>query len=118
MSESRAVRVAHQIQREVAQLITEGKLKDDRIGFVTITGVDVSSDLTEAKIWYAVHGSDEEKAATAEAFKELKGRVRSHIGKVMRIRHAPSLTFLVDESIDRGARIEELLKEVREREGW
>lgn len=118
MSEARAVRVAHQIQREVAQLITTGKLKDDRIGFVTITGVDVSSDLMEAKIWYAVHGTDGEKEATADAFESLKGRVRSHIGKVMRIRHAPSLTFLVDDSIDRGARIETLLKEVRDREGW
>lgn len=118
MSEARALRVAHQIQREVAQLITTGKLKDDRIGFVTITGVDVSSDLMEAKIWYAVHGTDEEKGATAEAFKALTGRVRSHIGKVMRIRHAPSVTFLVDEAIDRGARIDALLKEVRDREGW
>lgn len=118
MSESRAVRVAHQIQREIAQLLTSGKLKDDRIGFVTITGVDVSSDLSEAKVWYAVHGTDEDKKSTAEAFKDLAGQVRSHIGKVMRIRHAPSLRFLVDEAIDRGARIEELLKDVREKEGW
>lgn len=118
MSESRAVRVAEQIQREVAGLLTAGKLKDDRIGFVTITGVDVTPDLMEAKIWYAVHGSDEEKAATADAFKDAAGKVRSHIGKVMRIRHAPSIRFLVDESIDRGERIEKLLKDVREREGW
>ena len=118
MSEARAVRVAEQIQREIAQLLSAGKLKDDRIGFVTITGVDVTSDLQEAKVWYAVHGSDEEKQATADAFRDLTGRIRSHIGKVMRIRHAPSLKFLVDESIDRGERIEKLLKDVRDREGW
>lgn len=118
MSEARAVRVAQQIQREIAQLLSEGRLKDDRIGFVTITGVEVTSDLMEAKVFYAVHGGPEALASTKEAFREHAGKIRGHIGKVMRIRHAPTLRFTVDESIEQGEKIEKLLREVREKEGW
>lgn len=118
MSESRAVRVAQEIQREIAQLITTGKLKDDRIGFVTITGVRVTPDLREATVYFIVHGSEAEQKESALALDENAGKLRSHIGKVMRIRHAPALTFKPDSSIDEGMKIERLLKEVREKEGW
>lgn len=118
MSGTRANRVADQIQREVAQLITSGALKDDRIGFVTITGVEVTSDLREAKVWFVVHGTDAEQAKSAEALADNAPRMRSHIGRVMRIRHAPELRFVRDTSIDEGMKIERLLKEVRDKEGW
>lgn len=117
MSESRARRVAEQIQREIAQLITSGALKDDRIGFVTITGVDVTSDLREAKVWFVAHGSDAEQRQSAEALDEHKGRLRSHIGREMKIRHAPELKFARDASIDEGMKIEGLLREIKEKDG-
>lgn len=118
MSESRAVRVAEEIQREIARMLSTGRLKDDRIGFVTITGVRVTPDLREATIYYVAHGSDEEQAKTGDALESNAGKLRSHIGKVMRIRHAPELRFKADVSIDEGMKIERLLKEVRDKEGW
>jgi len=118
MSEARATRVGDQMQREIASILATGKLKDDRIGFVTITAVKVTSDLREAKVYYVAHGSDEEKKASAEALAENAGRLRSHIGRVMKIHHAPMLRFVFDASIEEGAKIERLLKEVRDKEGW
>lgn len=118
MSDSRAVRVGEEIQREIARMLSTGRLKDDRIGFVTITGVRVNSDLRQAKVYFVVHGAEDEQRQTAEALQEHAGRLRSHIGKVMRIRRAPELTFTPDASIDEGMKIERLLQEVREKEGW
>lgn len=118
MSELRAARVADQIQREIAVVLTSGQLKDERLGFVTITGVKVTSDLREAKVYFVAHGSAEEQKETAEALGANAGRLRSHIGKVMRIRHAPELRFVADTSIEEGDKIERLLREVREKEGW
>ena len=118
MSEARATRVADQIQREIATLLSTGALKDDRIGFVTITGVKVTDDLKEAKVYFTAHGTEPEQKASAEALASHAGRFRSHIGKEMKIRHAPSLRFIHDASIEEGAKIERLLKEVRDKEGW
>jgi ribosome-binding factor A len=117
MSEARARRVADQIQREIATLVTNGSLKDDRIGFVTITGVEVTPDLREARVWFVAHGSDAQQAESAAALQENRGRLRSHIGREMKIRHAPELTFSRDKSIDEGMKIEGLLKEIRDKEG-
>lgn len=118
MSEARRARVADQIQREIASLLSTGQLKDDRIGFVTITGVKVTDDLKEAKVWYVAHGTEAEQRAAAEALAGHAGKLRSHLGRVMRIRHAPALRFVHDASIEEGAKIDRLLKEVREKEGW
>lgn len=118
MSEQRAARVGDQIQREIASLLSTGKIKDDRIGFVTITAVRVTSDLKEAKVYFTAHGTEAEQKQSAEALSENAGRLRSHLGKVMKIRQAPSLRFVHDASIEEGAKIERLLKEVREKEGW
>lgn len=118
MSETRAARVGQQIQREIATLMASGKLKDDRLDLVTVTAVKVTSDLQEGKVYFICHGGDERRAAAGAAFAELTGKLRGHIGRVMKLRHVPSLRFLYDESIERGARIEELLAEVRKKEGW
>lgn len=118
MSEARATRVGDQIQREIAQILSTGGLKDPRIGFVTITAVKVTSDLKEAKVYYTTHGSEAEQRDTAEALQASAGRLRSHIGKAMRIRHAPTVQFVFDKSIEEGAKIERLLSEVRKKEGW
>lgn len=118
MSEARATRVGDQIQREIATLLLSGQLKDERIGFVTITAVKVTPDLKEAKIYFTAHGTDAEQAESAAGLASCAGRVRSFIGKMMKIRHAPTVEFVHDVSIEEGAKIERLLKEVREKEGW
>lgn len=118
MSEERATRVGDQIQREIASLLSTGGIKDPRIGFVTITAVKLTPDLKEAKVYFTSHGSEAEQKETAEGLADSAGRLRSHIGKVMRIRHAPTITFVFDKSIEEGAKIERLLGEVRKKEGW
>jgi ribosome-binding factor A len=110
--------VGDQIQREIASLLSEGRIKDDRIGFVTITGVKVTEDMMEANVYFSAHGTQAQQDATAQALAGNAGRFRSHIGRVMKIRHAPLLHFLKDKSIEEGAKIDRLLKEVREKEGW
>ncbi len=118
MSEERARRIADQIQREIASLLSTGQIKDPRIGFVTITAVEVTSDLMEAKVFFVAHGSPAQVAETRHALLDNSGRMRSHIGRVMKIRHAPELRFVPDKSIEEGEKIERLLKEVRDKEGW
>jgi ribosome-binding factor A len=118
MAESRTQRVAAQIQREIAGLLSTGQVKDPRIGFVTVTAVEVTQDLKEAKVFYVAHGSPEEVKETGRALSDNAGKLRSHIGRVMKIRHAPELRFVHDKSIEEGAKIERLLKEVRDKEGW
>lgn len=118
MSEQRMTRVGEQIQREIAEYLTSGKLKDDRIGFVTITGVKVTNDFREAKVYYAAHGSEAERKTTAEALADNAPRLRSHIGKVMKIHHAPALHFHADAAIEEGAKIDQILQDLRKKEGW
>ena len=118
MSETRVARVGDQIQREIASLLSSGGLKDDRIGFVTITGVKVTPDLMDAKVYFSVHGTAAEQKATAAALADDTGRIRSHVGKRMKIRHIPTLHFVRDAAIEEGAKIDRLLQEVRKKEGW
>lgn len=118
MAESRIKRVAGQIQREIAGLLATGQVKDPRIGFVTVTAVEVTDDLKEAKVFYVAHGTPEAVKETGRALSDNAGRLRSHIGRVMKIRHAPELRFVHDKSIEEGEKIDRLLREVRKKEGW
>lgn len=110
----RPERLAEVIKEEVS-LMLQGELKDPRIGFATITGVEVSADLRHAKIYVSVYGSSEEQKATMEALHSAKGYVKSELGRRLRLRYAPEIVFKLDPSIERGARIMELLQEVKER---
>lgn len=99
--------VSHQIQRE---------LKDPRIGFATVTDVEVSGDLQHAKIFISVYGSEQEKTETMEGLRHARGHIRSIIGAEMRLRHTPEIVFKFDDSIARGARIMELLEGIKDDE--
>ncbi|MBI5545930.1 MAG: 30S ribosome-binding factor RbfA [Deltaproteobacteria bacterium] len=112
-SQSRQERVAEAIQHEVGQMMVRG-LKDPRIGLVTVTGAKVSPDLREAWIYYAVHGDTRVRQETAIGLEAAKGFVRRELGKAVRLRTTPEIHFVVDESIDRGERIEQLLREVHD----
>jgi len=114
-SESRQGRVAEAIQHEVGQMLIRG-LKDPRIGLVTITGAKVSPDLREAWVYYAVHGDARVRQDTAVGLEAAKGFIRREVGKAVRLRSTPELHFVFDESIDRGERIEQLLKQVHEKD--
>lgn len=109
MSERRRQRVAEEIQRRTSTFIRE-ELKDPRLGFLTITGVDVNSDLTHAQIYVSVLGSEEEQDQTMEALKRARGLIKRDIGDWLRIRTVPDITFKLDRSIERGTRILQLMK--------
>jgi ribosome-binding factor A len=110
----RADRVAEAIREEVASFLTEG-VKDPRIvGFVTVTGVDVTNDLRHAKVYVSVMGTDEERQRTLEGLASLAGHLRSRLAKALRLRVAPEIEFRVDRSLERAARIETLLSQIRE----
>ncbi|MGH7664207.1 MAG: 30S ribosome-binding factor RbfA [Gemmatimonadaceae bacterium] len=110
----RPERVAEAIREEVATFLAEDA-KDPRIvGLVTVTGVDVTRDLRHAKVYVSVMGSDTERQTTFEGLASVATHLRSRVGRSLRLRLAPEIEFVVDESIARAARIESLLSDLRE----
>jgi ribosome-binding factor A len=115
MARYRTGRVAEQIKKELGVLF-QTELKDPGIGFVTVTGVEVTNDLSQAKVYLSVMGDAEAKRKTMEALERAAGYLRSEIGKRIRLRHTPELLFRFDESIDYGNRIEGLLAQIQSEE--
>ena len=109
----RADRVAEAIREEIATFLAESA-KDPRIvGFVTVTGVEVSPDLRHAKVFVSVMGSEAEKATTFEGLASTASHLRSRVGRALRLRVAPEIHFREDESVARAARIESLLADIK-----
>ena len=107
-------RVAEAIREEIATFLAEG-VKDPRVmGFVTVTGVDVTRDLRHAKVYVSVMGSAAEKAATFDGLAGVAAHLRGRIGRALRLRVAPEITFRPDESVARAARIETLLEQIKQ----
>ena len=111
----RADRVAEAIRMEVATFLSEGAKDPRLVGLVTITAVEVTRDLRHARLFISVMGTDSERAATLEALESMKGHLRTRLSKSMSLRVAPDISFKVDESVARAARIESLLAQVREK---
>jgi ribosome-binding factor A len=109
----RADRVGEAIREEIATFLAESA-KDPRIiGFVTVTGVEVTPDLRHAKVFVSVMGSEAEKVATFEGLASTASHLRSRVGRALRLRVAPEIHFREDESVARAARIESLLAEIK-----
>jgi len=107
-------RVAEAIREEVAMFLAEG-VKDPRVvGLVTVTGVDVTRDLRHAKVFVSVLGSDAERSATLDGLASVASHLRPRIGRALRLRLAPELTFKLDDSVARAARIESLLAQIND----
>ena len=102
--------------REEASLILHDKLKDPRVGFVTITGVDVADDLRNATIFYSVLGNEEDYAKTQEALDSALGFIRKMISERINLKFAPEIIFKQDQSIEYSVRIQEVLEEVKKLE--
>ncbi|HLS07821.1 30S ribosome-binding factor RbfA [Lentibacillus sp.] len=111
MSNIRANRVAEQMKKELGELIGQ-KIKDPRVGFVTVTDVEVTGDLQQAKVFITVLGDEEEKHDTLIGLAKAKGFIRSEIGKRIRLRKTPEITFEFDEAYEHGNRIEEILRDL------
>jgi len=112
----RPERLAEAIKKEVSELLRE-ELKDPRIGFVTITSVEVSKDLRCANIYASVLGDSKDQKATIEALQKAQGFVRGELGRRIRLRYTPEITFKLDQSISRGSKLISLMKEVKEKGG-
>ena len=92
---ARARKIADRIKVIVAEYL-EFRVKDERLGFVTITDARVTGDLQHASVFYTVFGSTEERQATADVLEANKGRIRSAVGKGIGIRLTPSIEFIAD----------------------
>src|SRR5690606_1008461 len=111
MTELRANRVAEQMKHELGDILTR-RGKDPRVGFVTVTGVEVTGDLQQATIYIAVLGDEKQKKDTLLGLSQAKGFIRSEIGKRIRLRKTPEITFEFDEALDYGNRIETILRDL------
>ena len=109
---SRTQRIGDQIQRELATLIPQ-EVRDPRLGFITITGVDVSRDVGHAKVFITVMGenSPEVIKENLDVLKDTAGYLRMLLGKAMKLRSVPSLHFHYDQSITRGAMLSALIEQ-------
>ncbi|MGH3508527.1 MAG: 30S ribosome-binding factor RbfA [Nocardioidaceae bacterium] len=109
----RVRRIADRIHVVVAEML-ERRIKDTRLGFVTVTDVRVTGDSQHATIFYTVLGDDEDRASTAAALDSARGLIRSEVGKQLGMRHTPSLEFIPDALPDSAAHIEDLLARARQ----
>jgi ribosome-binding factor A len=112
---ARARKLADRIKVIIAKRIERG-LRDPRLGFVTITDVQVTGDLQHASDFYTVYGTDQEREDTAAALKAATGLLRTEVGKNITSRLTPSLEFIHDAIPENAKHIESLLREARERD--
>ena len=110
----RSARVNEVVQQVIAEELE--RLSDPRLGFVTITGVDVSADLRHADVFYTVLGSEQEHIDTAAGLKAAKSLLRATLGRQVRMKYLPDLHFAEDPGLEQGLRIEAILREIQETE--
>src|SRR5580692_6106160 len=112
VDQARARKLADRIAQIVAEML-ERRIKDPRLGFVTVTEARVTGDLREATVFYTVYGSAEEQADTATALASATGLIRSEVGRQTGIKHTPSITFEPDTVPESARNIEELVARAR-----
>lgn len=107
----KADKISGIIQKEVSEII-QFSLKDPKVGFITITDVRVTNDLSIAKIYVSFLGQDARREAGMKALERSKGFIRSELAKRMSIRKVPSLVFLADDSLEKGNKIEKIIADI------
>jgi len=112
MNHGRVRRLSDRIAQIVAEML-ERRIKDPRLGFVTVTEARVTGDLREATVFYTVYGSDQEVADTAAALASATGLIRSEVGRQTGIKHTPSISFVRDTVPDTARTIEDLVAKAR-----
>ncbi|MFC0188853.1 30S ribosome-binding factor RbfA [Fictibacillus aquaticus] len=115
MGTIRSNRVGEQMKKELTDIIGR-KLKDPRVGFVTVTAVDVTGDLQQATVYISVFGDEDQRAETLKSLAKATGFIRTEIGRRIRMRKTPDIFFKIDESIDYGNKIESLLTVIKREE--
>jgi ribosome-binding factor A len=113
---SRPARVAEEFRQELGALIARG-LKDPRItGFITLTGAKMAPDLKEITVYLSIHAAEAERERTLEGLRAAATYLQAEVSRNLKLRWTPHLRFVYDESVERGDRIERLLKEAREKD--
>ena len=107
--------MAVEIQRELARIIRDD-IKDPRIDFseVSVSKIDLSSDLSHAKVYISIMGDENKQAETMQALLKAKGYLRTELAQAISLRHAPELDIKLDQSIEQGMRIAALLEEIKD----
>jgi ribosome-binding factor A len=102
------------VNKAVRQVLSEAvaELKDPRIGFVTVTGVETSSDLREARVFVSVLASEDDRVRTLEALAAAHGVLQARLGRELRMKRTPLLTFEYDPTVERGVRMGQLIDEL------
>jgi ribosome-binding factor A len=103
-------RVNESVRAVVADAL--GELKDPRIGMVTVTGVHVTPDLAEARIFVSVLGSEKKRTATLAGLESARGVLQAKLGRQLSLRRTPMLTFTYDDSVERGVRMTKLIDDI------
>ncbi len=111
----RTDRIGHLIQRELGDFMLR-EMSDQRVGFVTISRVDVTTDLAHARVFISILGNDKEKHDSLEALAHSAGFMRTHLAKALKTRTVPRLAFVEDKNLDHGFRINEVLKGLQAKE--
>ena len=115
MGQLRMEKVQELMKQEISKIILQD-LKDPRIGFVTVTAVDVSSDLRNAKIYVSLMGSEQQIADCWRGLQSSLGFLRREVGHRVRLRYTPALTLALDKSVDYSVHIQELLQQFKKDE--
>ena len=114
----RPSRVAEEFRQELSALVARG-LKDPRVkGFVTVTGARMSPDLKEVVVWVSIHGGEKVRQETFAGLASAAPFLQRQVARRLKLRHTPHLRFRYDESVAEGDKIDRLLREVRDKEGW
>ena len=110
---SRQQRVGDLLRAEISEIVRI-KMRDPRIGFLTVTGVEVSRDLRHASVFVSVLGAENEGSTALGILNKASGFVRSELGGRVELKHTPELRFKIDKSLDRSMRISEVLRQIQD----
>lgn len=117
MPSRRIQRLNEQLKREISQIIRR-EVRDPRVGIVTVTDVEATSDLVMARVYVRPMGDEPARSEALEGLRAAAPHIRHQLGQTLRIRRVPELHFEYDETLERAMRIESILEEVRPEEGW
>lgn len=117
MSIQRLNRISEQMKKEISSIIMN-EIKDPRVTeMCSVVYVKVTPDLKYAKVYISIFGNDEEKSNSIKGLRSASGFIRKKLGEYMKLRHLPEIHFEIDESIEHGARISQLLGQIKKEEG-
>lgn len=102
--------------KKIISHLLQNEVKDPRVGFVSVTGIDLTKDLSECKVYVSMLGNDQEIEETMKALRSASGYLRKQVASRAKLRRTPALDFIYDESLSYGSKIDKILKEVKKDE--